>query len=470
TAHGSLMVASYTPISIVLAPGSPVRRAGRLSCVLYPPGQSHPATNNCRAHLSVVVPDSGFRRGSATTTPLSGSDSTGIDFRFTSSGSHAWCHYTTRHVGKYAAFVLDNQVLSDPMIQSPICSGQEELIANTKLKARMIAAYINYGPLPARLGGRWQISTRSSATGDAGSVPPAAQRLANRLGIHEPAIVGDQLGGKGGPWTVWFPHPAPIWLKPVTPGVSNKAFRDRVEFRGKALFVGPRGAAGEFHYFNATLFRGPDTYHGAPLTRDRAVHLALAWLHRAGVPVPLGSRHVALRGHTTNIGGTGLCCFKSLAVVYWGKKASFSWNFPISARAIVYVADRGVVVETDMGSPAAGAENSAYPCKGNTRDAQGVAIGHWCFGYPQAARGVIFTQIGGHDGLITRPDYAAERVAGSVDTPRRSAPRRIKLTIRGALYRWTVGKTTYTITVVPAFPGLIGSTWYVQSVRVQGRS
>jgi hypothetical protein len=168
---------------------------------------------------------------------------------------------------------------------------------------------------------------------------------------------------------------------------------------------------------------------------------------------------------TTDIGGTGLCCFKSLAMVYWGRSVA-SEGFLRETKYDVYVADAGTVVEVDMKAPAAkDAETLAHPCPGDQRDRRGVALGRWCFSYPGAAHGIIFSGIGGHDGWTHEPDMLATFPLPFVHD--RVGPlRRISLTAARAVYRRTVGGTTYQVTLVPAFPGLIGSTWEIARVRV----
>jgi hypothetical protein len=103
-------------------------------------------------------------------------------------------------------------------------------------------------------------------------VPLAAQALANRLGLHSAPVVGDQPQGSGRPWTVWFPR----IIKPGSVGPGNVP-RRYLYANGPALFTGPRGALGEFHYFDSSpLSRfGADTYRGPPLTQARAVAIAL---------------------------------------------------------------------------------------------------------------------------------------------------------------------------------------------------
>ena len=294
-------------------------------------------------------------------------------------------------------------------------------------------------------------------------VPLAAQELARRLRLRSTPVVGDQPGGSGRPWTVWFPRTIP----PASIGPGNVPHR-YLYASGPALFSGPRGALGEFHYFNAsplTRELGGDRYHGPPLTRARAVTIALHWLHTADAPIPKAPMHVSVGMGTTDIGGTGLCCFKSLATVYWGIGSSLG-SFSKEAQYDVYVADAGTVVQVDMGASAAeGAETTAHPCPGDQRDRNGVALGRWCFSYPAAARGIIFSEVSYHDGWIHDPDMLAP-LPLTVAHGHVGPLRRISLTSARAVYRRSVSGTTYQVTLVPAFPGLVGSTWETARVQV----
>src|SRR5579875_919624 len=64
------------------------------------------------------------------------------------------------------------------------------------------------------------------------AVPPAARLLAHRLGIRGAAFVGDDVGGVGRPWTVWFPRS----IDPRAVG-AGKIPRRRLNARGAALFT-----------------------------------------------------------------------------------------------------------------------------------------------------------------------------------------------------------------------------------------
>ena len=210
---------------------------------------------------------------------------------------------------------------------------------------------------------------------------------------------------------------------------------------------------------------GGDRYHGPPLTRTRATAIALHWLHIAGAPIPKAPMHVSVGMGTTDIGGTGLCCFKSLAMVYWGRGSPVG-SFGPETQYDVYVADAGTVVQVDMGASAAeGAETPAHPCPGDRRDRNDVALGQWCFSYPTAARGIIFSEVSYHDGWIDDPDMLAT-LPLPVTHGQFGPLRRISLAPAHAVYQRSVNGTTYQVTLVPAFPGLVGSTWETARVQV----
>lgn len=300
----------------------------------------------------------------------------------------------------------------------------------------------------------------------AAGAPSTAQALAHRLGIHTAPIVGNQPQGQGGPWTVWFPR----FIRPAEVGLGN-VNRVYLPMSGPALFTGPRGARGEFHYFNpaplgySAARTGRDRYHGPRLPAQRAVRIALQWLRTAGAPVPHGKRHVQLGSGGTDIGGTGLCCFNVLDIVHWGGSQDAS-GFVRDATGIVYIADAGTVVEADIGSlPDAHMDEFFYPCPGHTtRVANGIHLGVWCFHYAIAVRHLIVADIGNHSSWVTDPGMLADLGATYVTRgPARPSavgpPRQILLTPRRAVYAQSYRGVRYRMTLVPAFPGLAGSVW-----------
>lgn len=301
-------------------------------------------------------------------------------------------------------------------------------------------------------------SGRVQATGEpitsparTAGVPPAAALLARRLGLQGHPFVGDQPQGSGGPWALWFP------------GANS---RGRCGYTGRpALFSGPTGVRGPFHFFDSSPLThcGADPYHGPRLSRARTISVALAWLRHAGAAVPKSTMHVYMGSDTTIIGGTGLCCFRSLGLVYWGAGPTRHDALP-APRNAVYVADRGTVVQVDMEGPAA-AEAASHPCAGAHPDHQGVMVGRWCFSYVDAAGNVAFSRIGGHDGWRAEPAQVAytalHPVAAKIDRIRHIARSRSR-----AIFRLVARGTRYEVTLVPAFPGLGGAPWEITRVRV----
>lgn len=99
----------------------------------------------------VVVPDKYVQRGSARV----GSDSGGyptVTYSLRPRGSRAWCSFTRSHLRRYAAIILDDRVLADPLIEGAICGSQTQIVGLTsKAEAKRIAVYLNFGPLPLGL-------------------------------------------------------------------------------------------------------------------------------------------------------------------------------------------------------------------------------------------------------------------------------------------------------------------------------
>ncbi|MGH2447156.1 MAG: SecDF P1 head subdomain-containing protein, partial [Chloroflexota bacterium] len=131
-----------------LAPGTVVE--GNPPCVVLAAHRHHLSRANCRVRLETVVTDGEFKKGSARPVGTGRGENRLLTFGLTHTGSVAWCRYTSRHVHRGAAFVLDGRVISDPTIVGAICSGGGVFPVGSRVQARMIAAYLNYGPLPVR--------------------------------------------------------------------------------------------------------------------------------------------------------------------------------------------------------------------------------------------------------------------------------------------------------------------------------
>ncbi|MGQ9626322.1 MAG: protein translocase subunit SecD, partial [Anaerolineae bacterium] len=72
-----------------------------------------------------------------------------IRFELTSEGAEIFGDFTSKHVGKYLAIVLDKTVISCPVIQTPIREGRGRITGRFSLeKARSVAIQLKYGALP----------------------------------------------------------------------------------------------------------------------------------------------------------------------------------------------------------------------------------------------------------------------------------------------------------------------------------
>ena len=75
-----------------------------------------------------------------------------MSFKFNTSGSRKFAQATTEHVKEPFAIVLDNKVISAPVIQEPITGGQGQISGNfTVQQANDLAILLRAGALPAPL-------------------------------------------------------------------------------------------------------------------------------------------------------------------------------------------------------------------------------------------------------------------------------------------------------------------------------
>jgi len=75
-----------------------------------------------------------------------------VSFKFNTSGSRKFAQATTEHVKEPFAIVLDNKVISAPVIQEPITGGQGQISGNfTVQQANDLAILLRAGALPAPL-------------------------------------------------------------------------------------------------------------------------------------------------------------------------------------------------------------------------------------------------------------------------------------------------------------------------------
>ncbi|HJQ60337.1 MAG TPA: protein translocase subunit SecD [Vineibacter sp.] len=75
-----------------------------------------------------------------------------VSFRFTTAGGRAFCRATTENIGKPLAIVLDERVISAPVIQSAICGGSGIITGNfTTQQTNELSLQLRSGALPATL-------------------------------------------------------------------------------------------------------------------------------------------------------------------------------------------------------------------------------------------------------------------------------------------------------------------------------
>jgi preprotein translocase subunit SecD len=75
-----------------------------------------------------------------------------IDFTLNTAGTHRFARVTQENVGKPFAIILDDRVLSAPVIQSPILGGTGQITGNFTVKsANELAVNLSSGKLPVKL-------------------------------------------------------------------------------------------------------------------------------------------------------------------------------------------------------------------------------------------------------------------------------------------------------------------------------
>jgi preprotein translocase subunit SecD len=75
-----------------------------------------------------------------------------VNFKFNTAGSRKFAQATTENVGQPFAIILDNKVISAPVIREPITGGQGQISGNfTVQSANDLAVLLRAGALPARL-------------------------------------------------------------------------------------------------------------------------------------------------------------------------------------------------------------------------------------------------------------------------------------------------------------------------------
>jgi preprotein translocase subunit SecD len=72
-----------------------------------------------------------------------------VSFKLTDHGKQIWADYTSSHVGQYLGIVLDNKVISAPVINTAITEGQAVIQGSFTLdSANALAIQLRYGSLP----------------------------------------------------------------------------------------------------------------------------------------------------------------------------------------------------------------------------------------------------------------------------------------------------------------------------------
>src|SRR4029077_313231 len=75
-----------------------------------------------------------------------------VSFSFDSTGGKKFCDATTANVGKLFAIVLDNKVISAPVIRDAICGGSGQISGNfTPDSSQQLAVLMNSGAVPVQL-------------------------------------------------------------------------------------------------------------------------------------------------------------------------------------------------------------------------------------------------------------------------------------------------------------------------------
>ncbi len=73
-------------------------------------------------------------------------------FRFNGRGTRRFAHVTEENIGKPFAIVLDDKVISAPVIREPITGGSVQISGNfTMEEANSVAMLLRAGALPGRL-------------------------------------------------------------------------------------------------------------------------------------------------------------------------------------------------------------------------------------------------------------------------------------------------------------------------------
>jgi preprotein translocase subunit SecD len=75
-----------------------------------------------------------------------------VSFRFNARGTRRFAHVTADNIGRAFAIVIDDQVVSVPVVREPITGGSGQISGNFTLEdANRIAMLLRSGTLPGRL-------------------------------------------------------------------------------------------------------------------------------------------------------------------------------------------------------------------------------------------------------------------------------------------------------------------------------
>ncbi|NQZ13401.1 MAG: protein translocase subunit SecD [Alphaproteobacteria bacterium] len=103
-----------------------------------------------------------------------------VSFRFNTMGAKRFCDLSRENVGKPFAIVLDNEIISAPVIREPICGGAGQISGNFSVKeASDLALLLRAGALPAPL----TIMEERSVGPSLGADSVEAGKIASAIGM-----------------------------------------------------------------------------------------------------------------------------------------------------------------------------------------------------------------------------------------------------------------------------------------------
>ncbi|MEO6879754.1 MAG: protein translocase subunit SecD [Mycobacteriaceae bacterium] len=128
--------------------------------------------------------DKSLLSGAAVSNATSGVSQGGVGYdvllTLSPDGLKTWAAYTTAHVGKQSAFVLDSQVVSAPTIQNPITTNPTQITGKFgQTEAKALAETLKYGSLPLS----FTQSEAATVSASLGSASLEAGLLAGAIGL-----------------------------------------------------------------------------------------------------------------------------------------------------------------------------------------------------------------------------------------------------------------------------------------------